>query len=194
MTESQTSTYDADWLEHAPEEEAQFTEAQLNGRLGAKRTALVADAWALIHHEPQVHYRQQRPMRNERDHMVNVLDRFRRGIGMWMDCSEAVSFLFFTTGCHDPNGMNFNGVGNSGMMYEHCHDRYHDPNRALPGALVVYGHRGSEHVCMVMAHDAHNPLLFSHGQERGPLAIRLRDENAAHSGQDVCFLSIAALL
>jgi len=44
----------------------------------------------------------------------------------------------------------------------------------------------------VLEPDHRNPLLFSHGQERGPLAIRLHDEAEAHQ-PPATFLSIAAL-
>lgn len=160
----------------------------------AKRNSLVANAYLLKAHASQVHYIAQRPMHNERDHMVNVLKRFRHGIGIWMDCSESVSFLYYTSGCKDPNGMNFDGWGNSHTMWQHLNHRYTDPNRAHAGALGVYGPEGNEHVIMIVKHDAHDPLVFSHGQEAGPFIIPLSEESAGHRGQPFTFLDVSSLL
>lgn len=160
----------------------------------AKRALLVTNAWILIHHAPLVHYLARRPMKNERDHMGAVLRRFNQGIGMWMDCSEAYSFLAFTSGWRDPNGLAFDSWGNSGTMWHHLTHRYTDPNAAHPGAACVFGDQGSEHVACVLQHDRHNPLMFSHGGESGPLAIRYEDEKRYHRGQPVTFLDVSPLL
>lgn len=158
-----------------------------------QRARLVKNAETLISYAPQIHYLARRPMRNERDHIDNVVRRFKRGIDMWMDCSESVSLLYYTSGCKDPSGLGFDGSGNSGTMWSHLTHRYTNPADAHPGALGVYGPEGDEHVVMVLEHDEHDPTVFSHGSEIGPLRIRLSQESAAHEGQPFVFLDVSKL-
>lgn len=158
-----------------------------------QRALLVKNAEILISYAPQIHYVQQRPMVNEHDHINNVVKRFKKGIDMGMDCSESVSFLYFTSGLGDPNGMNFDGYGNSGAMWSHLTNRYTNPADAHPGALGVYGPEGDEHVVMALEGGSDDPWLFSHGSEIGPLKIRLSDESDAHRGQPFTFLDVSKL-
>jgi hypothetical protein len=46
---------------------------------------------------------------------------------------------------------------------------------------------------MVRVHDDHNPMLFSHGSEIGPLYISLDEESTAHVGQPITFLDVSKL-
>src|SRR5205807_987286 len=82
------------------------------------------------------------------------------------------------SGLHDPNGpkFNYNGFGYTGTLLDGPCPHYFEPGRAKVGALVVFGPGTGEHAAMVLEPDPRNPLLFSHGGERGPLAIRLHDE------------------
>lgn len=141
----------------------------------------------LIAHEPEVHYGQMRPM-------VNVHTAAPR-FPLTMDCSESVTMLCKWAGLADPNGLGYGGTGNTETLYGHL-PHYHDPRAAMVGALVTFAvptmPLGGQHVCMVLEPHPYDPLLFSHGQERGPLAIRLQAERQYHAAP-VTFLSIAHL-
>lgn len=146
----------------------------------AKLHSLMLD---LLAHEPEVHYAQIRPMRS--------VKLARPVYPLTMDCSEAVTCLCKWAGLRDPNGLGYNGSGYTGTLLGHL-PHYHDPAAALVGALVVFGPGTGEHVAMVLEPDHANPLLWSHGGERGPIRVRLHDEAQDHH-PPVTFLSISAL-
>lgn len=158
-----------------------------------KRMTLAQNGKLLIAHAPMIHYVPQRPMHNEHDRMINVLKRFRKGIDMNLDCTEAISMLFHMALCGDPNGMNFDGLGNSGIMFTYNKKHYWDPSHAHLGAIAVYGPRGKDHAAMVMELNGNNPWMFSHGQEAGPLRVPYSVEAEAHGGL-VTLLDIGHLL
>lgn len=158
-----------------------------------QRNQLVGKARFLIGKASVIDYAQVRPMVTRGYSWSEVVNKLDRGQRIAMDCSEAVTNLYRWCGLKDPNGLGFDGAGNSGDMWHHLTHRYTDPNNAHPGALGVYGPEGDEHVVMVIAHDAHNPLLFSHGSEIGPLAITLDNEAGAHRGQPFTFLDVSSL-
>jgi cell wall-associated NlpC family hydrolase len=65
---------------------------------------------------------------------------------------------------------------------------------ALPGDAVLY-HYGADgkHVAMFLEPGTQlDPLLFSHGIEAGPIAVRLSTENRYHAGETVSFLRLEA--
>lgn len=147
----------------------------------------------LVSHEPQVHYAEIRPMRTiglTEQQLMHVLNA---GGSITMDCSESVTCLCKWAGLSDPNGLGFNGSGYTGTLLTHL-PHYSNPKVAQTGALVVFGPGTGDHVCMVLEpdHKDGNPLLWSLGQERGPLKIRLHDEASFHRSP-VTFLSIAHL-
>lgn len=156
----------------------------------ARRNRLVAIARYMQQHAALIHYQQRRPMELPHLGFDNVQGRFRGGLTVSADCSEMVTALFKWAGCHDPNGDNYDGAGWSGGMYAYLRGHYTNPAQAHPGALGVYGPGGDEHVIMVIEHDNHDPLVFSHGSEIGPLILRLSNESAAHSGQPFTFLDV----
>jgi hypothetical protein len=138
----------------------------------------------LIAHEPQVHYAQTRPYPAK-------LTRPRYPIVL--DCSSAVTMLCKWAGLDDPNGLGYSGAGYTGTLKSHLWPgHYFEVHRAHVGALVLFGPGTGEHVAMVLEPDVSNPLLFSHGGERGPIAIRLHDEAQYHN-PPTTFLSIARL-
>lgn len=146
----------------------------------------------LVAHEPAVHYREDRPMHTRTISTYHEL-AVELAKGISMDCSESVTLICRLGGLKDPNGLGFNGTGNTQVMYDHL-PHYVKPQGAAVGALVFFGIPGqlpTQHVCMVYKPGG-DPLLFSHGQERGPVLIRLSDESKYHEGHPV-FLSIAKL-
>jgi len=146
----------------------------------------------LIAHEPNVHYAMRRPMETVKltEKQMRAKVQAGRFPGITMDCSESVTCLCKWAGLSDPNGERYNGTGWTGTLLAHL-PHYSDPKIAEPGALVVFGPGSGDHVCMVLESGT-DPLLFSHGQERGPLAIRLSVERRAHR-TPVTFLNISKL-
>jgi hypothetical protein len=133
----------------------------------------------LVAAEPRVHYAQVRPMQTRHISEKDLKAALTRGITM--DCSESVTLLCRLAGLKDPNGKDYNGTGYTGTLLGHL-PHYTDASKAKVGALVVFGpghHHDGDHVCMVRKAGP-NPLLFSHGQERGPFYISLSEEKKYH--------------
>jgi hypothetical protein len=72
--------------------------------------------------------------------------------------------------------VNFDGTGYTGTMLRAC--RRIPQSAVQPGDLVVWGNFPGHHVCLVLEAGA-DPLLCSHGQEKGPFAIQFSAENRA---------------
>jgi len=144
----------------------------------------------LVKHEPQVHYAQERPMDAIHYNEKQLRTLFSHGGSIRMDCSEAVTALCKWAGLRDPNGRGYNGTGYTGTLLANL-PHYTDPRKAKTGALVVFGNGNGHHVCMVR-HPGPDPLLWSHGQERGPIQLRLSVEREYQTGR-VVFLSIKNL-
>lgn len=152
--------------------------------LGRLMDMLVAD-------EPKVHYLPKRPMVSKSIVTVAQLrQKLASNLGISLDCSESVTLLCKLAGLKDPNDSGYDGYGNTGTLLTHL-PHYHAPFHALTGALVVFGPGSGKHVCMVREPGT-NPLLFSHGSERGPIFIRL-DRELAFQGGPVTFLDISNL-
>jgi hypothetical protein len=126
----------------------------------------------LVAHAPAIHYSQFRPMRT-RSLATNeaLIEKLASESGIRTDCSETVTLLCRLAGLRDPNGMHYDGYGNSHTMWQHL-DHYPDPADALTGGIVVFGHQGYDHVAMVRR-PGPDPICFSHGGEPGPVFIRL---------------------
>ena len=86
-----------------------------------------------------------------------------------IDCSQAVTLVAHVSGAGDPNGGNWRSDGYTGTLVTGC--KPITRAQAKPGDLRVFGRGTGHHVCMVMQPGA-DPLLFSHGQENDPIAIR----------------------
>ena len=145
----------------------------------------------LVANEPLIHYKQLRPMRTKDLLEQQIADIFAQKRTLSMDCSESATLVARLAGMATP--WSTGGYGNTQTMLETL-KHYTDPLDADVGALVVFGpsgHPEKQHVCTVRKR-GHDPLLFSHGQERGPLFLHLSAERAAHVGP-VTFLSIARL-
>lgn len=127
--------------------------------------------WSIAH-EAGWHYAQQRPM--ERLRTPAQLKQLPRDA----DCSEHATDAYAYAGGPDPNGNDFDGTGFTGTMLAHC--RHIPRAQAKPGDLVVFGPGSGRHVVVLLEPGTTaDPLVCSHGQERGPIAIRLSAETAA---------------
>ena len=123
---------------------------------------VTAARWGIAH-EPRIHYGEVRPM------------PLARTLPLTTDCSGFVTLCYFLAGAPDPNGLGYDGQGWTGTLLRHL-----DPvvrSAVRPGDLVVWGAYPGRHVSLVLEPDGADPLLCSHGQERGPLAVRFTDED-----------------
>ncbi len=117
------------------------------------------------------------------------------GNHLWLDCSEAGTLICKLAGLQDPNGWKYGGWGNTQTILDNDNlQHYTNPNGAQVGAIVIFGVEqplSKQHLCLVLE-PGPDPLLWSHGQEAGPLKIRLSDERRFHPGP-FAFVSIATL-
>jgi hypothetical protein len=123
-----------------------------------------------IDNEPQIHYKQLRPM--------DGIDQPQK-LPLQTDCSGFVTLCFKWAGAPDPNGSRFNGQGYTGTMLQAC--AHVAKSAAQPGDLVIWGPPPGHHVAMVIEAGP-DPLLVSHGQDKGPAAIRFSVETKYQSG------------
>lgn len=124
------------------------------------RVKIVAAARWGIAHEPQIHYGQVRPM------------PLARTLPLTTDCSGFVTLCFFLAGAPDPNGLGYGGQGWTGTLLRHL-----SPTEApRRGDVVVWGAYPGRH-CAIVLEPGEDPLLCSHGQERGPVEIRFSTES-----------------
>jgi cell wall-associated NlpC family hydrolase len=123
------------------------------------RARIVAAARWGIANEARIHYAQTRPI------------PLARRLPLTTDCSGFVTLCYFLAGAPDPNGLDYSGDGWTGTILHHL-----APTRRLrAGDVVVWGADPGHH-CALVLEPGDDPLLCSHGQERGPLAIRYSDE------------------
>jgi len=126
------------------------------------RQKIVAAARWGIAHEPQIHYGQVRPF------------PLTRALPLTTDCSGFVTLCCFLAGAPDPNGNGYDGYGWTGTLLRSLEAI--DAEDAQPGDVVVWGRYPGRH-CAIVLEPGDDPLLCSHGTERGPVAIRFSDES-----------------
>jgi hypothetical protein len=129
--------------------------------VATSRAKIVAAARWGIANEPRIHYGQIRPM------------PLTRALPLTTDCSGFVTLCYYLAGAPDPNGLAYNGQGWTGTLLRHL--PVTDTPR--PGDLVVFGAYPGRH-CAIVLRGGRDPLLASHGMERGPVAIRFSEEAA----------------
>jgi len=155
-----------------------------------QRKHLASSMDYLIAHAANVHYAEIRPMRTIHLTEAEADTLITHGRGITMDCSESITMLCKWAGLADPSGNHYNGQGYTGTMLAHL-PHYTKPTSANVGAIVVFGPGTGQHAAMVLE-TGPDPVLFSHGSEAGPLAIRLSVERQYHQ-TPVTFLSVANL-
>jgi len=97
----------------------------------------------------------------------------RRALPLTTDCSGFATLCYFLAGAPDPNGLDYVGQGYTGTLLRHL--PHVSQEEILPGDLVVWGRYPGRH-CAVVVAPGEDPLLVSHGQERGPLELRFSAE------------------
>ena len=132
--------------------------------------------WA-VNHEPDIHYSQDFNLRMDLARMKN------KRLPLAEDCSSTTIGMHYYAGAPDPTG---NGYQRSATNYTGTLLTGSKPigkNQLKPGSMIIYGPGSGNHVCVVykLASDG-NHLLFSHGQERGPIIISMSAEAAFQPG------------
>lgn len=143
----------------------QKTRRQEAAKSRTLRQRIVANAQWGIAHEPQIHYEQLRP--------IDGLTK-RRKLPLHTDCSGFSTLCYAWAGAQDPNGLGYSGQGYTGTLLQHM--KAIAAEAAQPGDLVVWGPPPGHHVALVLEPGA-DPLLCSHGEEKGPLEIRFSVES-----------------
>lgn len=142
--------------------------------------------------QQHIHYSQARPMSAIHLLEQHVVDMFKAGQAITMDCSSGVTQLCKWAGLADPNGRAYDGYGFTGTLLDNqALKHYTDPSKANVGALVVFGPNSGEHAAMVLE-PGKDPLLWSHGGEGGPVLVRLSAEQKFHQ-PPTTFLAISTL-
>lgn len=139
------------------------------------REAIVDNALWGVDHEPDIHY-SQGAKRFAALHTPRTLP-------LYTDCSAFATLCYAWAGAPDPNGLDYNGTGYTGTLLLNL-ERINQAD-LQPGDLVVFGPRGGDHVVIVIEAGA-DPLTVSHGQEKGPIKVRLSVEARAHRPPVMC--------
>jgi hypothetical protein len=106
------------------------------------------------------------------------------------DCSGFVTMMAEWSEMPDPNGLNYNGTGYTGTMLSHLP---HIPfDETWRGDLCVFGGGTGTHVVVLAIGGVReaDPMVYSHGFQGGPIALRLSQEKRYHSGEPTTFLRI----
>jgi cell wall-associated NlpC family hydrolase len=126
------------------------------------RDEIVGVALWGVRNEPRIHYAPVRPI------------PLRRTLPLATDCSGFATLCYYLAGAPDPNGLDYDGRGYTGTLLRAMPSVGAD--LVEPGDLVVWGTYPGHHVALVLV-PGDDPLLCSHGQERGPFEIRFSDES-----------------
>lgn len=166
--------------EELPVDFANRRKVRQNSAVGDQhiREQIVAFATWGCDNEPQIHYLQSRP--------IEGLNQPKK-LPLNTDCSGFATDCYKWAGGPDPNGRKFSGAGWTGDMV--ATGRHIAKGAVKPGDLIVYGGPAAkQHVCVVLE-TGDDPLLASHGQEKGPFRIRFSQETAAKAGQPIYWLA-----
>jgi hypothetical protein len=177
------------WIRHpeerndAQKERAEERKGELAMRIEEHhniRSGILEVAKWGVAHEPTIHYEQSRPIDG-----INSPHK----LPLSTDCSGFATLCYKWSGGPDPNGSGFNGFGFTGTILSAC--RHVPRSEAKPGDLVVFGAAPGTHVVVLVdGGNVGDPLCVSHGQEAGPIEVRLSVELSAHAGQLETFCSV----
>ena len=125
-----------------------------------RRKIVAAARWGIAH-EPRIHYGEIRPI------------PLGTTLPLTTDCSGFVTICFYVADAPDPNGLGYSGQGYTGTLLDHL--QAIERADAARGDIVVWGAYPGRH-CAIVLEPGVDPLLASHGRERGPIAIRYSAE------------------
>ena len=99
------------------------------------------------------------------------------------DCSGTFSNIYYLAGLVDPNGMHFDGYGNTATLAQHGQPV--SPPHLRVGDAVIYYSNGftpwdSEHVAILVNSDQEDPLTMSHGWSGEPAFVRVSEDGRPH--------------
>lgn len=136
------------------------------------RARMVEAMRETVMNEPRWHYEESRPLE-----LPDVNTAYHGTV--YSDCSFGCVILAHLAGAPDPSGTGFRAPAGSSAMFAFLpHLRR---AQIQPGDYVVFGPDGGQHAACVYEL-ATDPVVWSHGQEKGPVLVRLSVEIAAHSG------------
>jgi hypothetical protein len=141
------------------------------------RSEIVRNALWGVHRAGRIHYSQSRP--------IDGIGH-KHKLPLSTDCSGFATDCLNWAGAPDPNGRHYDGYGYTGTMLLAC--QAVSRKAAEPGDLVVFGRAPGVHV-VILVGDQRDPMVVSHGQEKGPLRVPLSVEVRAHAGHPPTFLS-----
>lgn len=122
-------------------------------------------SWGLAH-EVEIHYAQSRP--------IEGLTTPRK-LPLSTDCSGFVTLCYKWAGAPDPNGRGYDGYGFTGTLLQHM--RQIPQAQSQVGDLALWADaQRTRHVSLVLETGS-DPLLVSHGSERGPFRVRFSAEH-----------------
>jgi hypothetical protein len=136
------------------------------------QTRLAAEGHWWVDHESLMDYEMSRPV---------PLAAIKARKKCKTDCSGSVYGIWHGLGFPDPTGGEYTDqdIVFTGTLLN-ANERVASIAALQIGDLVIFGTTEStHHVCFVLAPGA-DPLLFSHGQDRGPIKISLSDEREWH--------------
>jgi cell wall-associated NlpC family hydrolase len=117
-------------LPEPPNATSTTPDSLLVGPTSSQRQAIVQAAQKVLAHAGQYTYRQYRPMAS------SIFDQFAKN---HTDCSAFVTLCYKAGGAPDPNGLNYNGQGFTGTLWNN--GSLIQEAIAQPGDLVFYGSR-----------------------------------------------------
>lgn len=166
----------------------------ISPRNRAARKLMCANARNMIAHEGQIGYSNHRPMPMKRVNKPGSHPPFDYPFAT--DCSGSFTMLAKSSGCPDPNNMNYSGYGNTGTLLAHCDHIKRWQARAGDGIIFDTDDGYGVHVAMllqrpwffrrktkiqVLSHPR-DAKTFSHGSEGGPSLESLANEISYFSG------------
>jgi hypothetical protein len=136
----------------------------------ARRRLLFYARW-YVEHKHKVFYEEVRP--------------FPLGahLPQWNDCSATFTNIYYLAGLVDPNGLHFDGYGNTASLAEHG-QQIRAPHIRV-GDAVIYYEDGfspwdSQHVAMIVDSNQEDPLTMSHGWSAEPAFVRVSQDGRPH--------------
>ncbi len=149
----------------------------LKPQVDPRRATMVKWARWMISHEGSIHYSQARPIpQYAPGHLPETLD-----------CSGSTITLCRWAGIPDPSGGSY-ADGSTDTLLANARKIERRELQIGDMCLWAIGADG-KHVAVVIEL-GDDPLLESHGQEAGPMAIRLSAEDRYHASETVHYLSI----
>jgi prophage tail gpP-like protein len=135
-----------------------------NATAEERRKAIYYAALFAFYHRNDMNYAQIRPMPDMKI-FPNVPNP--------TDCSQFSTWCYKTAGVADPNGLAYNGAGNTTTQW--AHGRKVSAAALRPGDLVFFNN--PDHVAVYYK----NGACISMGSDSGPLVLRISDEAKYHS-------------